>query len=866
MKETIDYSKKENWCKIPEITKEVDTFYVYATEYIMGSMAEGAPDYADLDNVEMLEGAKGEYALHASAYAEATNVFMPYYRQVGLRYAGEIWKRDGIFDAALIGTPYDDIVNALDYYFEHFNGGRPFIIAGHSQGSAIVKMLLKQYFVEHPDYYKRMVAAYPIGYAFTQDEFKAYPHMKFATGECDTGVIITWNTEGPRNREVNADTCVLQPGSMSINPLNWKLDNTYAPASENLGTLWPNEKGELVIQDRGADAQVFPDRGVVVTHAKGEEMPEEAAKVATYFFGPDGRHGEDYALFYNNIKANAAKRVEAYLHSADLVVYGKIFTSEENKIVEAFAVKDGKYVYVGDKKGAESFIEAGKTEVVDYTGKGLVMPSCGNGHAHYSIGVALPIVGTVALGATPDKFLNELVPAAVKKARETGAKSIFGFGWSFFTFTDHIPTRQQLDAICSDIPMYFADDEGHKGVANTLMLVKAGILAADGTVLKKDKDLRGGEIVMGPDGTPTGFLKEQAGTYTRSFLDNEQLYPVDVAKVVVGKVQEHMLSEGYTMYIDGWGNYFYNTNFFKAAQQLDMAGDMNIILGLTYEVESWMKVEEELKNAVDVQQYATKHVKTNWLKLFMDGTVEGGTGYVEPLYPDGHQGLANWTEEELTDITRKTNANGITMHIHTMGNKAVHTVVSAYAKGGKDELRNTLVHVRNVNAPDYKRMADHNMYVTSGMLWHHGPSWLADYIREHGMAPVGVEGKSYPMKSYFDNGITVTSHSDFPALGGSPDDPFGIMELAVTGMLSGEKDGAPWWPEELLTREQAITSLTINMAKQMLIEKERGSICEGKFADFLLVDKDVLSCPETEIHEAKPAATYFEGKIVFSRI
>ena len=547
---------------------------------------------------------------------------------------------------------------------------------------------------------------------------------------------------------------------------------------------------------------------------------------------------------------------------ADLVVYGKIFTSENNQTVEAFAVKDGKYIYVGDKKGAEAFIEAGKTEVLDYSGKGLVMPSCGNGHAHYSIGVALPIVGTVALGTDPDKFLTEIVPAAVKKARESKATAIFGFGWNYFTFMDRIPTRQQLDAICSDIPIYFADDEGHKGVANTLCLVNAGIMKADGTVLKKDKDIRGGEIVMGADGTPTGFLKEQAGTYTRFSLDAENLYPVDVAKKAIPMIQEHLLSEGYTMYIDGWGNYFNNNSFFKAAQQLDQAGEMNMVLGLTYEVESWMNVEEALKKAADVQQYATTRVKTNWLKLFMDGTVEGGTGYVEPLYPDGHQGLANWTEEELTDITRKTNAKGITMHIHTMGNKAVNIVVSAYANGGRDELRNTLVHVRNVNAEDYQRMADHNMYITSGMLWHHCPSYAADYIREHGLAPVGMEDKSYPMKSYFDNGIHMTSHSDFPATSGSPDNPFGIMEIAVTGVLHGE-NGNPWWPEELLTREQAITSLTINIAKQMLIEKERGSISEGKYADFLLVNKDVLTCPVTEIHEAKPAATYFEGKKVY---
>ena len=119
------------------------------------------------------------------------------------------------------------------------------------------------------------------------------------------------------------------------------------------------------------------------------------------------------------------------------------------------------------------------------------------------------------------------------------------------------------------------------------------------------------------------------------------------------------------------------------------------------------------------------------------------------------------------------------------------------------------------------------------------------------------------MKSFFDNGVNVTSHSDFPALSGSPDDPFGIMEIAVTGQCYMEI-GKPWWSEELLTREQAITSLTINVAKQMFLENERGSIKTGKYADFLLVNKDVLSCPEKEIHTAKPEATYFEGKKVFS--
>lgn len=129
--------------------------------------------------------------------------------------------------------------------------------------------------------------------------------------------------------------------------------------------------------------------------------------------------------------------------------------------------------------------------------------------------------------------------------------------------------------------------------------------------------------------------------------------------------------------------------------------------------------------------------------------------------------------------------------------------------------------------------------------------------------PEGLKDKGYPMKSYFDNGINVSSHSDFPALSGSPDDPFGIMEIALTGVYH-EQNGDPWWTEELVTREQALTAFTINCARQMFIENERGSISTGKFADFLLVNKDVLDCPVTEIHEAKPAATYFEGKKVFS--
>jgi len=551
----------------------------------------------------------------------------------------------------------------------------------------------------------------------------------------------------------------------------------------------------------------------------------------------------------------AAKKTKA-----DLVVYGKIFTSEDNKIVEAFAVKDGKFVYVGDKAGAEAFIDKGKTEVIDYTDKGLVMPGCGNGHAHYMLGYALSTIGTmVAMEDTPQKFLTEILPAAVKKARDTGSTTVFGQGWNLTSFQSHIPTRQELDAVCSDIPVYFLDDECHKALTNTAMLVKAGIMKLDGTVLKSE--IRGGVIEIGDDGTPTGFLSEQAQTYVRQFIDHENLYSLEMALSNLADIEHQLLSEGYTMYHEGWGNYFVNTNYYQAARRLDKAGKLHFVLGLPYEIESWMDVDEALAEAVDVKKFASTRVMPRWIKLLVDGTPESGTGLIEPLYPDGHQGIANWTEEEVTALTKKANSNGLTMHIHAMGNKAVNLVVNSYINGGKNEMRNAIVHLHGVFPEDYKRIAENNIYVVAGMLWHHSDDKTQEELLK--TLPEGMGDKAYPMKSFFDNGINVSSHSDYPALSGSPDDPFGIMEIALTGVYYPE-NGKPWWTEELISREQALNALTINVARQMFLENERGSIKPGKYADFLLVTKDVLTCPETEIHEAKPAATYFEGKKVFS--
>ena len=301
--EPTDYSDKNNWMKLPEITKKVDTIYIYPTEYEDDS--EGAPVFAGINEKTMREPAQETYLMQGTAYEDATNVFVPYYRQVNMAAASKMTGQE--LDAAFRSIPQKDVFAALDYYFENVNGGRPFILAGHSQGSAIQSLVLAEYMKDHPEYLKRMVAAYVIGYSITGDYLKANPHLKFAEKADDTGVIVSWNTEGPAN--VGKDNIVVLPGEVSINPLNWKRDETYASEAQNLGGYIYNEKtGKLEIVPNAADAQLNLKRGVVITKTKALEPIS-----GTTVFGPASYHNGDYALYYNNIKDNVATRIAAYL-------------------------------------------------------------------------------------------------------------------------------------------------------------------------------------------------------------------------------------------------------------------------------------------------------------------------------------------------------------------------------------------------------------------------------------------------------------------------------------------------------------------------------------------------------------------------
>ncbi|MBQ0074326.1 MAG: amidohydrolase family protein [Prevotella sp.] len=553
---------------------------------------------------------------------------------------------------------------------------------------------------------------------------------------------------------------------------------------------------------------------------------------------------------------------------ADMVVYGTIYTVEDAAPqVEAFAVKDGKYVYVGNVDGAKAYVGQ-NTVVVDQRGNGMVTPAFTEGHAHYLMSNGMEVMGSinVDMNAKPNDLLA-LIKDAYQKAKAEGKAAIYGFGWTYQIFEkEGMPTLAQLNAACPDIPLYVADGEGHKGLANTECMKKAGIIDEQGHLLISE--IKGGEIVVDNLGNPTGLFKEQAGTYCRlRGIDFLSLMDESKAMKAVTLTRDALHSKGFVSYIDGWSNYFGNNRFYEAAQALDKSGELNLCLGMAYEVESSETDREgAFKKAFATNAFATNHVNPRYIKMFVDGTVETHTGYVRHAYVDAEGGVSkpNWMPEEFAAVTADVNAHDYTMHVHAMGDEAVHLAVTSFVNNGRKELRNTLVHVRNVLPEDYAVMAANDIVVTSGVLWHIASPGIIDELKT--ILPETYATEFYPIKSYFDKGVKMSSHSDFPALSGSSEMPFYIMETCVTGNLP-KYSFEPFWTAELVTRQQALKAMTINGAYQMKNEKERGSIKVGKYADFLLVDKDVMTdaCPANQIHEANVTGTFFEGKQVYRK-
>ncbi len=298
-----DYSQHGNWLTADtSASKSVDIFYLYPTAYQKG---EGDENYCDVNNVAMIKGANGAFNRQATAFLPVGNIYAPYYRQADATY---ILSMPSIADQdeAIRLIPAADALAAFNFYLDHFNNGRPFILAGHSQGSNVLLFILSD-IKDWPEVYEKMVAAYVIGFSVTQDYLDQNPPLKFATGADDAGVIISYNTEA----EGVTQSPVVRPGALAINPISWTRSETEAPNDDNLGsiTLITGTLADLTPVMNLASAQVDLSRGVVVCKSV------DPAKFALPGWPAGVYHTYDYPFFFYNIRVNAQNRVDHYLRS-----------------------------------------------------------------------------------------------------------------------------------------------------------------------------------------------------------------------------------------------------------------------------------------------------------------------------------------------------------------------------------------------------------------------------------------------------------------------------------------------------------------------------------------------------------------------
>ncbi|WP_278847514.1 DUF3089 domain-containing protein [Brachyspira pilosicoli] len=302
-KETnIDYSDKNNWLQISEDkNNEVDVFYLYPTVWY----GEGTnKDFVcPIDFKPMRENATNALISQSSVFEEVGNIYAPFYRQADALYIldtnNNIKNKEKYFN----DIPKKDALAAFDYFIKNYNNNKPFILIGHSQGAMMIKEILIDYFKTNENLMNRLVAAYIIGYSVTTNDLEKNPHLKFARSEYDTGVIISYNTE---SSIFNGYNPTLLEGAIAINPITWTLEEDKAAKEESLGSCFFAGTNYNIVKNF-ASAKVDKKRGVI----KCDSINADDFYIDG-MFEKGNYHVYDIALYYNDLKENARKRVGAF--------------------------------------------------------------------------------------------------------------------------------------------------------------------------------------------------------------------------------------------------------------------------------------------------------------------------------------------------------------------------------------------------------------------------------------------------------------------------------------------------------------------------------------------------------------------------
>ncbi|NNF00818.1 MAG: amidohydrolase [Pyrinomonadaceae bacterium] len=541
--------------------------------------------------------------------------------------------------------------------------------------------------------------------------------------------------------------------------------------------------------------------------------------------------------------------------AADMVLLnGKIVTVDDSDTeVQAVAIKGDKIVALGTDAEIKSRVGS-DTKVIDLEGK-LAIPGFIEGHGHFmGIGNAKMI-----LDLTKPKNWDEivaLVADAAKKAKP--GEWITGRGWHQDKWDkkpepsyEGLPIHDALSKASPENPVILTHASGHGSVVNAKAMELAGINSSTANP-------SGGEILKDKEGRPTGFMRETAqGLVSRAnkgpSTDEEREAR---ARQQADLAAKEILSKGITTFHDA-GTGFGTVDFYKK-----LVDEKKMPLRL------WVMIrasnEDLEKNLSDYRMigYGENRLTVRAIKLSIDGALGSrGAWLLEPYSDEPKLSGLNLVPIESVKKTAELAAkNDYQLGVHAIGDRANREVLDIFeeslkANSDKKDLRWRIEHAQHLHPDDIPRFG--KLGVIASMQGVHCTSdapWVPDRLGDKR----SKEG-AYVWQKLMKSGALVTNGTDAPVEDVSP---IASYYSTVSRKL---KDGSVFYPDQRLSRMEALRSYTINVAKSGFEEKSKGSLEVGKLADIVVLSKDILTIEEDEIPETDVALTIVGGKVEYER-
>ncbi|MBT5073185.1 MAG: amidohydrolase [Kordiimonadaceae bacterium] len=535
---------------------------------------------------------------------------------------------------------------------------------------------------------------------------------------------------------------------------------------------------------------------------------------------------------------------------ADIVLKnGTVYTVNENQpTAEAVAILGSKIIYVGDDIGVERYA-CGDANVVDLMGK-AVYPGLIDAHGHLS-GVGFREVNLNLQG------INSLAEVLVKVKEYADANPdlpwITGRGWIEKVWPEgRFPTRQDLDAIVPDRPVYLGRADGHAAVINSVTMELAEIT---GTTVSPP----GGAINLDDEGNPTGMLIDKAMNIVRPLIP-----PVsrEQNKEAIRAGTERNARLGWTGFHNAGSNYedLIQMRELRAEGKLDHR---------VYQAIRPMSVPEDAEilyqngGEIDPEHYITARE----FKITVDGALGSrGASFIEPYSDYDTTGLLRYSTDDLVPLLIRGLETGIQFQIHAIGDAANRMVLDSYemalnavpkSKRAVADPRWRIEHAQNVQPDDVDRFI--NMDILPSMQPSHAIGDLhfaGDRLGQERLA------NAYLWRTFIDKGAIIPGGTDQPVEIGDPRIEF---YAAIARKDLDGYSGEGWHPELKVTREEALKMFTIWAAYAAFQENVLGSIEVGKLADFSIFDKDIMTIPEEEIMSSTNVMTIVHGEIVYQK-